>query len=139
MQLLLFRHWFTIKSSIGVMNIRDDDYESFTIEDCARAYGVKIKKETAIEASTYRVIMDYSARHKIVKPHILNVPLFTGIRFDIANWARQIEGCIAVGNGRGKNAVWDSRNAYIALCERIDRALARKELIWLTIENQQKR
>lgn len=135
----IVRKFFTNRSSVGHATIENDDFEFFTIEDVARATGVKIDKETAIEADTYLVVMDFSNRHQYVMPHIMNVPLFTGIRFDIANFAEQLEGCIAVGAGRGVNAVWNSAQVHKVLCQKIQAALDRGELVWVRITNKQER
>jgi hypothetical protein len=139
MNIRVDRKWFTTRSSVGVLTIDGDPFTCFTIEDVARAPGVKIDKETAIPADTFLVVMDWSPRHSSIQPHIMNVPLFVGIRFDVANWAEQLEGCIAVGNGRGDNAVLDSKAAHKVLCEKIQAAINKGELVWVTISNRQER
>jgi len=134
------RKWFTPRATIGVLTIKDDSFSCFTIEDVARAPGVKIYGETAIPAGEYLVILDWSNRHNSIQPHIMNVPGFTGIRFDVANYAEQVEGCIAVGNGRGTNAVWDSRSAHNVLCEKLRAAYDRGEPVCVVkITNEQER
>lgn len=137
MIILVTRKWFTTRSTISEITIIGDDYKAFGIEDVARPDGVKIPKETAIMAGKYPVTFDYSPRHAINMPHILNVPMFTGVRFDIANYAEQLEGCIGVGCGRGINAVWDSKKAHNILCEKIISALNDGEPVWVQIENKQ--
>lgn len=137
MKIRIRRKWFTNRSSVGTGTIDGDDFNFFTVEDVARAAGVKIPKETAIPAGTYRVIMDQSERHQSIQPHILNVPLFSGIRFDVANFAEQVEGCIAVGAGKGTDAVWNSKQTHKILCEKIQAALDHGELVWVEITNEQ--
>lgn len=137
MKIDVVRKWFTTRASMGEISIINDPYRAFSIEDVARAAGVKIKRETAIPAGTYNVEWTWSPRHNIFLPQIMSVPMFEGVRFDKANYAEQLEGCIAVGAGRGDNAVWDSAKAHSALCEKIEAAAKRKELIWVEIKNQQ--
>ena len=136
MKIIVKRHWFTTVASVGNIFIVDDDYQAFSVEDVARADGIKIPKETAIPCGVYPVTMDWSDRHQSIQPHILNVPMFSGVRFDIANYASDVEGCIGVGNGRGVNAVWDSKSAQAALCAKIQAALDRGELVWVEITNE---
>ncbi len=135
------RKWFTTQATIGLMTIDEDSFSCFTIEDVARAAGVKIPKETAIPADIYNVIMDLSNRHKCIMPHIMNVLDFVGVRFDIANKATQVEGCIGVGHGKdlAANAVWDSASTHKVLCQKIQAALDRGELVQLVITNEQER
>jgi hypothetical protein len=136
MKILVRRNHFTTISSIGDISIVDDDYRAFSVEDVARAAGVKIPKETAIPPGCYPVRMTWSPRHGSMQPQIMNVPMFSGVRFDVANYASEVEGCIGVGNGRGVNAVWDSKSAQAAICAKIQAALDRGELVWVEITNE---
>jgi len=136
MKILVKRNRFTTVSSIGDISIVDDDYRAFSVEDVARAAGVKIPKETAIPPGVYPVRMTWSPRYNSMQPQIMNVPMFSGVRFDVANYASEVEGCIGVGNGRGVNAVWDSKSAQAALCAKIQAALDRGELVWVEITNE---
>lgn len=137
MKIRVKRKRFTNRSTVGILTIDNDPFSCFTIEDVARPEGVKIPRETAIQADVFPVIMDWSPRHQSIQPHILNVPMFTGVRFDVANFAEQLEGCIAVGAGRGENAVWNSAMAHKILCSKIQAALNRGELVWVEITNEQ--
>ena len=130
------RHWFTIRSTIGVLGI-NGTYTCFTLEDVARAEGIKINGETCIQAGTYKVIMDYSNRHKKIMPHILDVPKFEGIRFDIANKSEEILGCIAIGFERFYDILGSSSAAYECVVKQINEAFIRNEPIELVITNEQ--
>jgi hypothetical protein len=136
MHIRIKRNRFTTRSTIGRLTIDLETFSCFTIEDVARAEGVKIPRETAIPAGVYMVVMDWSPRHRSIQPHILNVPLFTYIRFDVANYAEQVEGCIAVGAAIGTDAVWDSKRTHAALCDKIAHAIANGEIVWLTVTNE---
>lgn len=130
------RHWYTNRSTMGVLNI-NGTHTCFTLEDVARAESIKIDGETCIPAGTYKVIMDYSERHKKIMPHILDVPKFEGIRFDIANKPEEILGCIAVGFERFYDILGSSRAAYECVMKQINEAFIRNEPIELVITNEQ--
>jgi len=51
--------------------------------------------------SPYTVKWTYSPRHGKFTYEITNVPDRTGIRFDVANFAKQLLGCCALGIGYG--------------------------------------
>jgi len=136
MKILVKRHWFTTISSIGEIMIVDESYRAFSVEDVVRGAWIKILKETAIACGVYLVEMTWSPRHNCMQPQIMNVPKFTGIRFDVANYASEVEGCIGVGAGRGVNAIWDSKAAHAELCSRIQAAINRGELVWVEITNE---
>lgn len=132
----VIRKWFTTRATVGEIFIIDDQFKAFSIEDVARADGVKIKRETAIPAGNYKVGWTWSPRHNMYQPQILDVSMFEGIRFDVANYAEDVEGCIGVGYGRGENAVWDSKKAHAVLCGKIQDALKDGEPVWVNIENK---
>lgn len=135
MEILIVRQWFTNRSSMGLLSI-DGTYTCFTLEDVARAEGVKISKETCISPGEYDVIMDYSPRHKKIMPHILNVPMFEGIRFDIANSPDEVEGCIALGFEKYHDLVGSSYAANELVVSKINLAFTNNEPIKLIIKNQ---
>ncbi len=111
----------------------------WTLEDRDRRLedgGIKIPKETAIPRGKYRVIIDWSDKHWGLEAHILDVPQFEGIRFDIANSPGEIEGCIAVGQERDVNRprwISKSRVAYKELIIKIWNAILEGESVWLEI------
>ena len=120
MNIQILRHWFTLKSSIGVLTVEGFDDILFTIEDPARARGVKIYAETAISEGEYDVRITMSSKYGIHLPQIYNQPdhsiqhdnvKFTGVRIHKANWAKDLKGCIAPGLAKGTDAVWSSAAA----------------------------
>lgn len=136
MKVEIKRHWFTEKSTTGVM-IVDGTTFCFTLEDVARAEGVKISKATAIPAGEYRLIIDHSARFNCDMPKLLEVPNFEGIRIHSGNTDKDTEGCILVGFNRGPDGIWDSREAFKALFERLKAAYDKQEAICVVITNEQ--
>lgn len=137
MKIELIRKEFYEDRCIGSLYI-DGSFELFTLEDTDRELekgGTKIPKETGIPRGKYQIVIDWSDRHKCLMTHVLDVPQFTGIRFDIANDPSEIEGCIAVG----KEIDWlakkmvHSGDASRDLTTKIYFALLRKEEIWMEI------
>jgi len=130
MKLLLVREVFTHESTIGVLSV-DGKFECYTLEDRVRP--VKVAKKTAIPMGTYKVIVDHSKRFKRDMPHVLDVPHFEGIRIHSGNTAADTEGCILVGQVKGKNQISGSRLAYKPLFKKINDAFQQKEEITLEI------
>ena len=132
----LKRHWFTNKSTMGIMQI-DGVYQCFTLEDTARPVGIKIAKETCIPVGEYPVIVDFSQRFQKQMPHVLNVPMFEGIRIHSGNTAADTEGCPIVGYQRGPDLIWESTKAYTDVFEKIKSAFDKQEPICLVVTNEQ--
>lgn len=83
----------------GVLLIGDKQF--FTVEDIVRpANEAKVYSKTAIPAGKYEVKWTKSPRFKRYTLQVMNVPNFEGIRIHSANWAYELEGCIAPGNAR---------------------------------------
>lgn len=94
----------------------------------------KIDGETAIPRGHYRVTMDWSNRFGKLMPHVLDVPGFTGIRFHGGNRAKDVIGCIAVGEKHvDDQTIADCAPALEALISLIEQALANDEEVWLTV------
>lgn len=105
----------------------------FTLEDAARAPGVKVPGETCIPPGRYKVIVNMSQRFGRRLPLILDVPRFTGIRIHAGNDIGDTSGCILVGLARTATTVLSSKAAMARLLPRIEHALQR-EAVTLTIE-----
>lgn len=99
----------------GILKIGNQEF--YTVEDIVRPAGEKkVYGQTAIPQGTYRVAWTFSPRFKRYMLELLNVPNFIGIRIHSANYAYELEGCIAPGLKRmvkgGKIVgVSDSRKA----------------------------
>lgn len=90
----------------------DDSWQCYVLEDRCRAKGVKIPKETAIPYGTYELVMDWSEKFKRIMPHIMDVPMFTGIRMHTGNDELDTEGCPIVGMTLAIDKVLDSKIAF---------------------------
>jgi len=109
----------TNNSTIGELTI-DGIFQCYTLEDVERE--VKIKSETAIPKGTYKVIINKSNRFKRLLPLLLDVKGFEGIRIHSGNTNHDTEGCILVGETRGKDFVGKSRKAFDKLFEKMKKA-----------------
>lgn len=123
MKLTIIRDTFQPGCTLGRMYV-DGVFLCHTLEDTDRflelkGVGAKIYASTAIGAGEYKGRLSMSNRFKKVMPEILNVPGFTGIRIHAGNTDKDTEGCILVGNVRGKGKILDSRAAFGALMEKL--------------------
>jgi len=93
MNLILTRFSYNSTTTIGALQ-NNGKFLCFTLEDVVRAKGYKLNGQTAIPAGRYEIIMDFSNRFQKLMPHILNVPMFDGIRMHGGNTAADTEGCL---------------------------------------------
>ncbi len=68
-----------------------------------------------IPAATYDVKLTMSPHLGYLCPEVQNVPGRTGIRWHIANYPRELEGCMAPGKGRTTDMVTGSLGAFTKL------------------------
>lgn len=122
MKLSLVRFIFGEVATIGKLSIKDNFF-CYVLEDTVRPKGIKIKGQTAIPFGEYEVIIDYSNRFKKPMPHILDVPMFEGIRIHTGNTAEHTEGCLIVGMKYSKNQVLESHVAFSLLMPKLQDAL----------------
>lgn len=126
MKLVLKRLHKTNNSTIGELTL-DGIFQCYTLEDIERE--VKVKSETAIPKGTYKIIINQSNRFKRLLPLLINVPGFEGVRIHSGNSNYDTEGCILVGETRGKDFIGKSRKAFDKLFEKMKKA----ESITITI------
>lgn len=105
------RDTLTEKSTIGRMFI-GDEFICYTLEDVVRPEGIKEYGKTAIPEGTYKMVIDYSTRFKKPMPHILDVPMFEGIRIHAGNTSEDVSGCLAIGYTKGIDFIGRSREAF---------------------------
>jgi hypothetical protein len=135
MELTLKRLSFLSRATEGELYI-DGQPECFTLEDRYRD-GIKIYGQTCIPNGRYGVTISYSSRFKRRMPLLVGVPGFDGIRIHTGNKPEDTEGCILVGQDRTSlTDAWIGRSvpAYDALFTKIEDAIERGELVWITIE-----
>ena len=103
------RDAFSEKSSSGKLLI-NGEFICYTLEDAARAYGVKVDGKTCLPSGTYSVTITPSVRFKrpmiliYTNPTDLTCDLggikFSGIRIHGGNTSENTEGCILVARVR---------------------------------------
>ena len=153
LKLRLERRWKRDSYTIGALFVNDVRF-SETVEDCDRGLDssmsleeIKSKKiyaETAIPKGTYNVILSRSQKfmnkswaipYNGFVPELVNVKGFSGVRIHPANYATELEGCIAPGFNKVKGGVVNSVLTYTDLMKNyIYPAWERGEEIKLTIE-----
>ena len=122
--LLLIRDTFGPGCTLGKLYL-NNVFLCHTLEDTDRfldrkGIQAKVYASTAIGAGQYDVRISMSNRFKKMMPELLNVPGFTGIRIHSGNTDQDTEGCILVGNVRGKDKILESRAAFEALMAKIN-------------------
>ena len=143
MELKLVRTKLTTKSTIGKLYI-DDIFYCYTLEDTDRGMlqsmsiedinKKKVYGVTAIPRGTYEVIVNMSSRFKVLMPLLLNVKGYEGVRIHKGNIPENTLGCILVGMKEGIDCITESKLAYDFLLTKINKAIANKQEITLTIE-----
>ncbi len=132
----MIRKIFTDISTIGNLFI-ENEYFCFTLEDVVREPGIKIPGKTAIPYGRYEVIIDQSKRFGRAMPHILDVPMFEGIRIHAGNKSEDVEGCIAVGFTRDKDFIGRSVLAFNQFFDQLYEGLIKdKAFITITTERE---
>lgn len=112
MNILLERDTYTGTSTTGKLYV-DSQLECFTLERPESD-----PTHPCIPEAQYEVLLVPPGPHLSALfgklgyklfPEVQNVPKRSGIFFHPANWAYQLEGCIAPGQPRGENVVYNSR------------------------------
>lgn len=122
----------------------DGRYFCESLEDTARAYGVKVPNETCIPPGTYQVAVTRSARFNKDMIHLytdetsmecrLGGVTFSGIRVHGGNTVHDTSGCILVAFDR-VSATRIKRSASAVLFARVSTALALGERVLWVIRN----
>lgn len=93
----------------------------------------KVYGKTCIPNGTYTVVLSYSNRFKRVLPELLDVPHFLGIRMHAGNSSADSSGCILLGTKSKGDWVTASRVAFNKVYVLLQKAVANKEEITITI------
>ena len=110
--------------------------ECYVLEDVVRGAGIKVAGQTAIPAGVYSVIVDFSNHFSRDLPHVLDVPMFEGIRIHSGNTDADTEGCLLVGSDwHGGDVIINSRVAFDKLFPKLQAALAAGDTVTLEIQD----
>ena len=140
--LRLDRHDRSPLRTIGRLSL-DGEYLCWTLEDPVRdlnptfhagsldqaVQATKVPGRTAIPAGRYRVVREDSPKFGPDTLTLLDVPGFTHIHIHAGNRVEDTSGCLLVGDKRGENEIYQSRQALA----RLKAGLPTTEEIWLTI------
>lgn len=136
MKIKLVREVFSKKSTIGTLYVNGLKF-GYTLEDVDRKLEDnpegKVYGKTAIPRGLYPVVVDYSQRFGRIMPRLVNVPGFVGVRIHPGNTHADTDGCILVGDVRGKDSIRSSRIAYQRLLARIEDALDRGQEVTIEV------
>lgn len=148
MELYLVRKEFSEECTIGEIRVdhrlikilEDKDrglYQSMSEEEIA---AIKVYGKTCIPYGRYQIVITQSPRFTKLRkkpvflPQLLDVKGFSGIRIHPANYATELEGCLAPGLRSTKNSVLSSRDAYNFLLEKINLAIRDGDKVFINID-----
>jgi len=123
--------WYTIEDTDRGLT------QEMSLEEikAGKKYGV-----TCIPYGRYQVVITKSPRFSkqkgrdVFTPQLLNVPGFEGIRIHPANFASELEGCIAPGKAYAIDKVINSKPAYAEVMDAISLAIRAGEQVFITIQ-----
>jgi hypothetical protein len=91
----------------------------------------------AIPEGTFPVELEYSPKFVRLLPEIKGIPGRDECKFHVANWPQQLQGCIAVGRVRARDAVLGSELALNALMTKLIAAKKSGETFELEITKEE--
>ena len=139
MKIVLIRKWFTDKSTIGEIFLNNDQERTAVPFAFSLELPWKDNKHqiSCIPEGTYVVKMLLSQHRRMRVPFVTNVPGRSSIEIHIANYPRDILGCIGVGFERGVDFIGHSTAAIMALYEHIYEAERKKEKVTIEIKKEE--
>ena len=115
MQLTVTRIWHTNLSTCGMLDV-DGVFQCYTLEPRAnQSQG----KPYCIPEGTYDLLLQYSLHFNCTTPHLQNVPGFSEIEIHWGNFPKDTEGCTIVGQTQTPDFVGFSKNAFLALMQKL--------------------
>ena len=135
MEGLLMRNVFSEQSTIGDVSL-EGAFVCHSLEDRVRAPGVKVQDATCIPEGRYKVVVDWSPKHLAWHLHILDVPMFTGVRIHTGNSPEDTEGCVLLGMKVGPDVIQGgtSTPAWQTFCALVSPAIV-ADSFYITISH----
>tara|TARA_R110000851_G_scaffold231280_1_gene384107 strand:- start:41 stop:466 length:426 start_codon:yes stop_codon:yes gene_type:complete len=99
--IIIHRDQQTETQTLGVCYVKDENCNIiFKSEAIERGWMDNKRRVSCIPPGEYPVKLEYSNRFKTSLYEIFNVPNRSECKFHAANYARQLNGCIALGRNR---------------------------------------
>lgn len=99
MHIILKRHTFLEKETLGTLLVINE--RGKCVFDCCTielAYRDNKKGISSVPEGTYPLVLEYSPRFNTLLWELKKVPDRSEVKIHVANYYRQLEGCIAVGD-----------------------------------------
>ncbi|WP_391595141.1 DUF5675 family protein [Winogradskyella sp.] len=99
--IIVNRDWQDENQTLGVCYVKDEFGNIIFKSECIeRGWRNNQSRVSCIPPGTYPVKLEYSPRFRKKLWEIYDVPGRSECKFHAANYARQLNGCIALGNNR---------------------------------------
>jgi hypothetical protein len=131
MNLRLIRNDFQAERTMGILLI-DGVEECYTLEDIVRE-GEKVYGKTAIPYGNYKIVIDFSPHFGMPMMHLLDVPMFDGIRIHPGTTEADTLGCILVGHTKDKIKIGASGLGYAWVLAKVYHTLQSGEEVWIDV------
>ena len=121
----LTRMTYSDKCIIGKLDIYDGPLKVFSCKTLERPWVQNVTRKSCVPAGTYPVVLEYSPHFDRELNELKLVPGRSEVKIHVANYVRQLEGCIAVGLSIGDinaDGVPDLKSSGVAL-DRLHAAL----------------
>ena len=101
-RVLVIRDFIGRKLSLGLCIVRDDETNNvlFTSQSLERGWLNNAKNISCIPSGVYKLKLEWSPKFKKDLWEIYGVPNRRECKFHAANYSRQLNGCIALGENR---------------------------------------
>lgn len=134
MEIEVARIWKNDEAVTGTFSV-DGAQKYFSLELPELFEGQpNVTNKTCIPAGTYPVERLWSDHWNAMMPHVTQVPGRTEVEIHVANYPRDIHGCIGIGNKRiSDTQIGESVDAFNQFNEDFEAAISAGETVTITI------